>query len=254
MNHCPDDELVLQYYGESPVAEQHVATCPVCAARARELAGLLEQLDDEVPVRHERYGSEVWYRIRPHLARGRGGAVRRMLRTGASRWVLAAAMLVLLVSGFMAGRLSVVPPPAAPTRSAAEAADAQLDHRVLFLTVADHLERSERVLTDIMNTPGGADISVEQAWADDLISANRLYRQDALEADESSVADVLDELERALLDIVHRPADAHGDFDQIRQRIDSAALLFKVRVLTNELRQRQFRPERSATVRSTPLG
>ena len=84
------------------------------------------------------------------------------------------------------------------------------------------------------------------------MAANRLYRQDALDAEESSVASVLDELERALLDIVHRPADAQpADLEQIRRRIDSAALLFKVRVLTTDLRQRQLGADAPATTRST---
>jgi len=150
--------------------------------------------------------------------------------------------LTLVATSFFAGRFSMAPAPSptvAPSRAVVNTADPQFARRVLLLSVADHLERSDRVLTDIMNAPA-ADLSMEQQWADDLIAANRLYRQDALDANEASVANVLDELERALLDVVHRPADAPADLDQIRRRIDSAALLFKVRVLTNELRERQL--------------
>jgi len=90
-----------------------------------------------------------------------------------------------------------------------------------------------------MNTRD-VDIATEQQWADDLISANRLYRQDALDVNESAVASVLDELERTLLDIVHRPADVRErDLDAIRTRIDAAALLFKVRVMSSDIRERQ---------------
>ena len=252
MTHCSDDDLVLHYYGESPEADAHVSACGACAARARELAAMLSSVSDEVPERNERYGAEVWYRVRPHLEQRRSffrGAP--LLRSASVRWSLAAAATVALVAGgFVAGRFSMPSSSTtvAPTVAQSEVSDPQLGRRVLLLTVADHLERSERMLTDIMNTPA-ADLSTEQQWAGDLIAANRLYRQDALEADESSVATVLDELERALLDIVHRPAEAHADLDQIRQRIDSAALLFKVRVMTNELRERQF--DDSSPVRST---
>ncbi|MND09806.1 hypothetical protein D3C83_334240 [compost metagenome] len=42
-----------------------------------------------------------------------------------------------------------------------------------------------------------------------------------------------------LLDVVHQPSRATAaDLEEIRRRIDSAALLFKVRVTSNELQQR----------------
>ena len=51
---------------------------------------------------------------------------------------------------------------------------------------------------------------------------------------------VLDELERSLLEIVHTPSQATAaHLDQLRRRIDAASLLFKVRVLGDELRQRE---------------
>lgn len=251
MTHCSDDDLVLQYYGESPEAEAHLATCGACAIRARELAAILASVDDKVPERNERYGTEVWYRVRPQLDERR--SFFGLLHSATVGWSLAAAATIaLLATGFIVGRMSTpAATTVAPTRAQAVDSDPQLGRRVLLLTVADHLDRSDRVLTDIMNTPG-VDISAEQQWARDLIAANRLYRQDALDADEASVATVLDELERALLDIVHRPADAHAaDLDQIRQRIDSAALLFKVRVMSNELRDRQFKADAPLSGRST---
>jgi len=51
---------------------------------------------------------------------------------------------------------------------------------------------------------------------------------------------VLDDLERSLLEIVHSPSKATAaNLDQLRRRIDAASLLFKVRVLGDELRQRE---------------
>jgi hypothetical protein len=124
-------------------------------------------------------------------------------------------------------------------------------NRILLTSVADHLDRSERVLTDIMNAPRG-DISTEQGWATDLLNASRLYRQDAVDAGEDSVASVLDELERNLIEIVHSPSRiSAADLDQIRRRIDAASLLFKVRVMSDELRQREETPDRSTPRSST---
>jgi hypothetical protein len=269
MTHCSDDDLVLEYYGESTEASAHVATCATCAGRARDLAAMLSSIEaeDAGPDRGVEYGQEVWARVQPQLTDGHGPdvvnladarrapAARTFVPRGGMRWALAAAAtLVLVASAFFAGRLSMRPDPSAtaPTRAAADTADPQLARRVLLLSVADHLERSDRVLTDIMNAPV-EDIAVEQQWAADLVASNRLYRQDALEANETSVADVLDELERTLLDVVHRPSDAPADLDQIRRRIDSAALLFKVRVLTNELRQRELLPDAASAGAVDPI-
>jgi len=124
-------------------------------------------------------------------------------------------------------------------------------NRILLTSVVDHLDRSDRVLTDIMNAPRG-DISTEQRWASDLLDASRLYRQDAVDAGDDSVASVLDELERNLIEIVHSPSRiSAADLEQIRRRIDAASLLFKVRVMSDELRKREGAPDRSAPQTST---
>jgi hypothetical protein len=168
---------------------------------------------------------------------------------------MAGAVVVLLVAAFVAGRWW-------PADSAQQSAIATVDslpsgialdddarQRILLTSVADHLDRSERILTDMMNTPEGGDLSRAQRWADDLVASSRLYRQDAVDAGEYSVAAVLDELERNLLEVVHSPPRATAaSLDDIRRRIDAAALLFKVRVLGNELRQRE-RPDRTRTRR-----
>ena len=100
---------------------------------------------------------------------------------------------------------------------------------------------SRQLSNEHIPAPDGGDISAEQRWATDLISTSRLYRQDALDAGEQSVAGVLDELERNLLEVVHSPSRVTAaDLNDVRQRIDAAALLFKVRVLGDELRQREL--------------
>ena len=58
-------------------------------------------------------------------------------------------------------------------------------------------------------------------------------------------------LERSLLEIVHSPSQINAaDLEQIRRRIDAAALLFKVRVMRDELRQRE-EPDRPLPRTST---
>ena len=102
------------------------------------------------------------------------------------------------------------------------------------------------MLTDIMNASVAATSPPSSAGPSDLLDTSRLYRQDAVDAGEQSVAGMLDELERSLLEIVHSPSRiSAADLEQMRRRIDAAALLFKVRVMSDELRQREQPPERS---------
>lgn len=234
--HCSDEDLVLHYYGdaEAPAhAAAHLAGCGPCQERYQEVSESLRLLTfPETPEVGERYGAELWYRLEPRLA-GR----QPFWRAGWFRPLsFAAAAAVLLVAGFVAGRVT----PADPVPEMMQAIEADEARRVLLLSVAEHLERSDRVLTDVMHASLSGDLSIEREWAADLVADNRFFRQDALDSGEPSVAAVLDELERALLDIVHSPFDATpADLEEIHNRLDSAALLFKVRVLSRDLRYRQ---------------
>ena len=252
MNHCSDEELLLEYYGEQSRPSTHLGSCTDCTTRYRELKAVLDGVTLEPPERSERYGLEVWQAIRHRLPERR----RTWHALLTPQWGLAAAAL-LLATGFAAGRVwPSAEPDVAPQLATAEPAggDDESRRRVVLLTVADHFDRSEGVLAEIMNEPGPRDLSAEQQWASDLVAASRLYRQNVIAINEPGVAAVLEEVERALLDIVHQPAQATAaDLDEIRRRIDSAALLFKVRVMTSELEHRleQPSPIRSTTSAST---
>src|SRR5579872_93568 len=241
--HWTEDDLVLYFYGEGrrrAEIEHHLQSCAACAASYREIAGALGMIPTPaVPERGDQYGLEVWQRIRPELAEPQ--TPWWMVWIQPQRLAMMAAAAVLLVAAFFAGRVwEHQPAPTAPV--APKLADAGVDNaarkRILLTSVADHLDQSERMLTDIVNTSGG-DITTEQSWAEDLLTSSRLFRQDAVDSGEPSIANVLDELERSLIEIVHSPSRVSAaDLDNIRRRIDAAALLFKVRILSDELRQR----------------
>jgi len=239
MTHCSDDDLVLHYYGEDERPAAHLSACGECRVRFHELTAVLQAATPlDVPERPDHYGLEVWQRIHHRLP------TRAAWWQGLWSWQWAAAAtaaVLLLAVGFTAGRVWRVEDAATPIADASRPAVTEGDdaqRRVLLLTVADHLDQSDRVLTDVVNAQGGLDISSEQAWAVDLVAASRLYRQEALETNETSLAAVLDELERTLLEIVHRPSRVtNADLEEIRRRVDSAALLFKVRVMSTELRE-----------------
>jgi len=71
MSHYSDDELALYFYGEANRPEairDHLDHCAGCAANYSELAATLKLVTaPPIPERDERYGLEVWQRIRPQL-------------------------------------------------------------------------------------------------------------------------------------------------------------------------------------------
>jgi hypothetical protein len=72
------------------------------------------------------------------------------------------------------------------------------------------------------------------------VAANRLYRQTAVANGDAGIADLLDELERVLVDLAASPEEISAeDLNTVRRRIESRSLLFKVRVISSEIRQRQ---------------
>ena len=257
MTHYAEDDLILYYYGEGRKRveiERHLDECGACAATYRDIAGTLAIVTEpELPERSDQYGLEVWQRIRHKLPEQELPWWSLWFR--GERLMLVGAAAVLVLAAFVAGRYlpgeqtgsapATTPAPKVAVNGAAER------QRILLSSVADHLDRSARVLSDVMNASDSRDISTEQRWAEDLLTTSRLYRQDAEDAGEQSVASVLDDLERSLLEIVHSPSQiSAADLEQIRRRIDAAALLFKVRVLSDDLRQRENAPAEPAAPRT----
>ena len=228
-----DDDMILYLYGEAEDPEaiqREIDASPELRERYEALRRVLGAVDDAVPVpeRGEGYGAEVWARLQPRLAEekrpGRVVPFPSRFRWQAAVW--AAAALILLAVGFGLGRLSTP-----------EALPAQARDRILIATVAAHLDRSERLLTEVANGSGSTvDLSAESAWARDLLAANRLYRQSARQAGKQRLAGLLDEIEPFLLDLAHASAEPPAEeIEALRDRIASQALLFKVRVASNAL-------------------
>ncbi|PYR58307.1 MAG: hypothetical protein DMF85_11070, partial [Acidobacteria bacterium] len=103
--------------------------------------------------------------------------------------------------------------------------------------------RSQMVLVELVSAGGSSgdvDISTERERAGQLVAVNRLYRQTALSTGDANMASLLDDLERVLVDVAASPSPvSQADFDAVRRRIESKGLLFKVRVVSSEVRERQ---------------
>jgi hypothetical protein len=117
------------------------------------------------------------------------------------------------------------------------------------VAVGDHLDRSQMVLVELVNADGKGpvNISAEQRTARDLVGANRLYRETAARAGEVGVASVLDDLERVLIEIANSPSQlSSAQFEEIRHRIEARGILFKVRVIDSQVREREKSPSPEA--------
>lgn len=239
MEHLNEEQLVLHYYDEADDAAgagAHLAACGECRARYASIQRVLNTAGGlTVPERGEEYGAEVWRRLAPRLPR------RRWLWRPwgpAWRWAAAgAAMLVLLSAGFLAGRYASHPAP-----PVAAASDPQVRENVLLAAVGDCLERSELVLAELANASEASprNISSEQARATTLIGETRLYRQTAAAAGNTPVADLLDDIERLLLDVARGPSDLSPEqVQELRRRLDAEGIVFKIRVVNSNVRTRQ---------------
>jgi len=83
-------------------------------------------------------------------------------------------------------------------------------------------------------------ISAEQKRAEDLLDANRLYRETAQQEGDAALANVLDELERVLMDVAHSPDEiTPAKLEALQKRIEAHGILFKVRVVGKELQEKQ---------------
>jgi hypothetical protein len=233
--HVSEDDLVLHHYGESPdpSVAKHVSACAECRASYEALQRVLAAVSaSEVPERDSDYGALVWRRLQPRLQR----PPARLLPF-VRRFAPLAAIAASLVLAFVLGRnqgiqeVRVAQPISAPARE-----------RILLVAVGEHLERSQMVLIELQNATGNGsvDIQSERDWAEQLVPANRLYRQAALRAGEPGVASVLDDLERVLVEIATSPDQlAPAALEQIRQRIEAQGILFRVRVLGSQVRERE---------------
>ena len=217
-NHPDEESLVMLYYGEpQPEAlRAHLNECPDCRQRYDALVRVLDACDDlPVPEPPLGFESRMWHRLESRIT-----PPRHFYRN----WLTLAAVAAMLVVAFLAGRFSR--PPQAPSLAISD----EGRQRVLAAALSDHIERSQMVLLDLTNEP--EDASLDRDRARRLLAENRLYRQTAAGAGKANVAQTLDELERLLVDISHGAST-----EEVKSRIDSESLLFKLRVLGSNLRQ-----------------
>jgi hypothetical protein len=240
--HLTDDELVLHYYGEmSESAEAracaHLDECAACRENLQRLQRVMAVIDSvPVPEPDAFFEQRTWARLAPSMAR------TPRVGTWASPWravAWGAAAALVVIAAFVAGQFTSQP--ASPIQTAAIVEP--VGERVLLVDLGDHLDRTETALVEFVSGTDGRDIASGRARVEDLVAANRLYRRTAAVAGDQGVADVLDELERVLIEIAGSAPEASvDDLDVMRRRIDTRGLLFKVRVMREQLQERVKEP------------
>lgn len=252
--HLSEDDLVLHCYGEMDAGQEshasaHLAECRACHASYTALQCVLAAVEaDMVPEPREGFERIVWARLQPNLERPSqwwSTATWSPVRLG---W--AAAIAVLIVGAFLAGH-GWQQKAAVSTQASA---DTEMRERVLLVDLGEHLDRSQTMLVELVSAGGNGsvDISAERARAEQLVEANRLYRQAAETNGDTAMTSLLDELERVLVDVAASPARLSADdVEDVRQRIENAGLLFKVRVVSAEVRERQKRAFRARAGQSS---
>jgi hypothetical protein len=243
--HLQDDDLVLHYYGEMGRAEEaraesHLEACRECRENYARLQRVMAFVDSapavDAPAGFER---TAWARLEPALhAPGRGGFFSSL--SSPAYLALAAGTILLVGAAFIAGRL--MPRTPVGTQTDGQAAE-KVRERILLVDLGEHLDRSQMVLVELVSAgedKGDVDISTERVRAEQLVAANRLYRQTAMSTGDAAVASVLDDLERVLVDVAASPSTvSQEELDSVRRRIESKELLFKVRVVSSQVRERQ---------------
>jgi hypothetical protein len=222
MNHLSPQQLTDAYYGEADDSvREHIRQCEQCAGEYKTLEELLGVVRDmPVPEPQPGYENQVWARLLPQLPQ------RKSLWSWILHpWVLTPALAALLTIAFVAGMLT-------QQHRQPHGIPAQARERVLLISLSDHLERSQVLLTELLHAPPEAlDFAEERSRARDLLEENRLLRQASARVGENPRSALLEDLERILLDLANAAPDlSAGDLQDLQTRIRNNGLLFKIRI------------------------
>lgn len=241
MKHLSEEDLVLIYYGEPGVPEdarEHLVECAKCQDAADRLAQTLNLCNEwSVPEPDAGFERRVWaaqprnwikpHRITPHWITAHW-ITPHWITPGA--WIGVAAAAALLVGAFQLGRISRAPQPTAMAGLSKQARE-----RILEISLADHLDRTGMLLTEISN---GGDVVAERSRAQDLVEEGRLMRLTLAGKGASPTLAFLDEVERFLIEIANAPDSVSpGEVRELQERIGSGSLIFKARIIESNLRR-----------------
>jgi hypothetical protein len=235
--HLSEEDLILIYYSEPgvPAAMRgHVAECAECRAAAESLRQTLDLCNElSVPEPDAGFERSVWAGLVPSLVE----QPRRHPWFASRVWVAAAATVVLMAGAFALGRFSNGGRHNPPPQPIMAGLSSQARERILAISLADHFDRAAMLLTEISNSGDTQDFALERSRAQDLVDEGRLMRQTLALNGSNATVPLLDDVERFLLEVSNAPdMVSASEMQQMRDRIGSGSLLFKVRIIEANLR------------------
>lgn len=263
MRHVTEEDLTLLHYNELAEADArsaraHLDSCATCRAEQVALERLFAIVDDvPVPEPAEGFETQLWRRLQPAFRAARvprSVSLTERLRTWlvpARGWALAGAIVAVVLVAFAIGRYWH---PERPGTTAVEMVQPEmLRERILLAALGDHFDRTQAMLVELASTASAdtVDISGEQRRAHDLLAATRIYRRAAAEAGDRNVRDVLEALERVLVEVDVSPSRLSAyELRSLQNRIEEQELLFKLRVASAGVREREQSARQAAARRS----
>jgi hypothetical protein len=182
-----------------------------------------------VPQRSAEYGERVWATLQPQLIpyQKKTAAWRRWVHWRAT--MLAVSCAMLLAVAFFGGRYWE----RIATKKPNVSANPQGAQRVVMVVLADHLDRTERLLVELehADSPDRTENAQLQSEARELLASNRLYRVTAKNAGDPALAGALDRLEGVLAEIANDPNLSAADLERVRNDMNTKGILFEIRVL-----------------------
>lgn len=241
-HHLDEDALIRYQLGDDEegreAARAHLASCDACREALEQIGDVLAMVSNSpLPEPPEGFERVMWARV--------GGRLDPPRTRGWTSWftwprlALAGGALAVVIAAFVAGRWTSEPTPGAPV----EVLVKLVPESALQLATSDHLERAQMTLAEVLHAdPGDSALAAEQVRAADLVSASRLIRQSVSQSGDTGMADVLEDLERVLVEIANR-ADGWSpdELEAFKARLDQGGMLFRLRVVSAEMRQRQER-------------
>jgi hypothetical protein len=232
--------IVLDHYGELSSAEKeslelHMRDCPACAADREETRKVLNLVSAAGSVPVPRIDPErAWRTIRAGMS-GSARVRRRALAPGWRLGLAGAGVALVLAAGILIGRFGLKPAPAPlSARAKMSAAPGIVAAASLRPALASHLDDLRPLLLDFANSVDGgapgAVVPVDERLLRGLLLQNLLLRR-ALNGNDPAAAEILDDLDLVLKEIVNGGGPGGATTAQVRDLIRDRGILFRMQIL-----------------------
>lgn len=245
-SHLSDEQLVQHHYGDDDNradVTHHLESCEQCRTSLEQLSSLLGAVKSaQSPEPLHGFEARMWHKVHGRILETKRP---KWFAFPVRQWVYAAGVTAALALAFFAGRFTPRTEPPIVVQNSPEVAR----ERILLITVADHLDRSQVMLLELLNADTAGGVEFDRDRAAGLVADNRLYRQAATRDGDAATVAILDELERVLLEVENAPEKWSGDeLNVLRDAIDNKGLILKVRVLGSQARERVLRPKQDTVI------